>query len=58
MENFKLKIKTWETIHQNRCYFSRASLTSYQEKSKDWDNLVFLNLLLNFNSMIVLEYSP
>ena len=25
MENFKLKIKTWETIHQNRCYFSTAN---------------------------------
>ena len=32
-------------IHQNRCYFSTANLTSYQEKLNDWDNIVLLNLL-------------
>ena len=46
MENVKLKTKTfWEMIHQNRCYFSTANLTSYQEKLNDWDNIVLLNLL-------------
>ena len=59
MENVKLKTKTfWEMIHQNRCYFSTANLTSYQEKSKESDNIVLLNLLLTVKSMIILENSP
>ena len=58
MENVKLKTKTfWEMIHQNRCYFSTANLTSYQEKLNDWDNSV-VKFTFTFNTIVILENSP